>query len=128
MAHFGDYQNEIYGMGLRGVLPKVPVNAALLEERAIVAMPPYVRDYVQGGCGDEHTQRQNSAAFGHWGMVPRMMVDATDRDLSIDLFGMRLPTPVFMSPIGVTGICTADGHGDMHAARASASSRTRWQP
>lgn len=120
MAHYGDYQNEIYGMGLRGVLPRVPVNAALLEERAVVAMPPYVRDYVQGGCGDEHTQRQNSAAFGHWGMVPRMMVDATDRDLSIELFGMRLPSPIFMSPIGVTGIATADGHGDMHAARASA--------
>lgn len=120
MAHYGDYQNEIYGLGLRGVVPKLPVNAALLEERAIVAMPPYVRDYVQGGCGDEHTQRQNSAAFNHWGMVPRMMVDATDRDLSIDLFGMRLPSPIFMSPIGVTGIATADGHGDMHAARASA--------
>jgi lactate 2-monooxygenase len=120
VAHYGDYQNEIYGLGLRGVVPKLPVNAALLEERAIVAMPPYVRDYVQGGCGDEHTQRQNSAAFSHWGMVPRMMVDATNRDLSIELFGMRLPSPIFMSPIGVTGIATADGHGDMHAARASA--------
>lgn len=120
MAHYGDYQNEIYGLGMRGVVPKVPVNAALLEERATVAMPPYVRDYVLGGCGDEHTQRQNSDAFRQWGMVPRMMVDTTNRDLSIDLFGMHLPTPIFMSPIGVTGIATADGHGDMHAARAAA--------
>ena len=120
MAHYGDYQNEIYGLGLRGVVPKVPVDAALLEERATVAMPPYVRDYVLGGCGDEHTQRRNSDAFRQWGMVPRMMVDTTNRDLSIDLFGMRLPSPLFMSPIGVTGIATADGHGDMHAARAAA--------
>ena len=118
MPHYGDYQNEIYGLGLRGIVPKVPVNAALLEERAIAAMPPYLRDYVQGGCGDEHTQRSNSTAFQHWGMVPRMMVDASERDLSIDLFGLRLPSPIFMSPIGVTGLCTPDGHGDMHAARA----------
>ncbi|MBK6615072.1 alpha-hydroxy-acid oxidizing protein [Ottowia sp.] len=121
MPHYGDYQNEIYGLGLRGIVPKVPVNAALLEERAIAAMPPYLRDYVQGGCGDEHTQRSNSTAFQHWGMVPRMMVDASERDLSIDLFGLRLPSPIFMSPIGVTGLCTPDGHGDMHAARASAA-------
>ena len=65
MPHYGDYQNEIYGLGLRGIVPKVPVNAALLEERAIAAMPPYLRDYVQGGCGDEHTQRSNSTATPH---------------------------------------------------------------
>lgn len=120
MTQFGDYQNEIYGAGLRGVLPKLPVDAATLEARAEAAMPPHVRDYVQGGCGDEHTQRRNVEAFRHWGMVPRMLVDSSTRDLSIELFGLTLPTPLFMSPIGVTGICTPDGHGDLAAARASA--------
>ena len=121
MAHYGDYQNEIYGAGVRGVLPKLPVDAATLEARAEAAMPPHVLNYVQGGCGDETTQRRNSSAFAHWGMVPRMMVDTSKRDLSIELFGIRYPTPLFLSPIGVTGICTADGHGDMAAARASAA-------
>lgn len=121
MTQFGDYQNEIYGAGLRGVLPKLPVDAATLEARAEAAMPPHVRDYVQGGCGDEHTQRRNVEAFRHWGMVPRMLVDSSTRDLSIELFGLTLPTPLFMSPIGVTGICTPDGHGDLAAARASAA-------
>lgn len=49
-----------------------------------------------------------------------MMVDCTTRDLSVDLFGLTLPAPVFMAPIGVTGLCTPDGHGDLAAARASA--------
>ena len=66
-----------------------------------------------------HAAQRNAEAFHHWGMVPRMMVDCTTRDLSIDLFGMTLPTPLFMSPIGVTGLCTQDGHGDLAAARAS---------
>jgi lactate 2-monooxygenase len=118
---FGDYQNEIYAAGLRGVLPKLPVDTATLERRAEAAMPPHVLNYVQGGCGDEATQRRNVAAFADWGMVPRMMVDTRVRDLSVELFGLELPTPVFLSPIGVTGICTPDGHGDLAAARASAA-------
>jgi lactate 2-monooxygenase len=83
-------------------------------------MPPHVLSYFQGGCGDEWTQDQNVEAFHHWGMVPRMMVDGTNRDLSVELFGVRFPSPIFMAPIGVNGICTQDGHGDLHAARASA--------
>jgi len=119
LAQFGDYQNAIYLAGLSGAVPKLPVDAATLEARAVEAMPPSVRDYVQGGCGDEWTQRANVDAFNRWGMVPRMMVDASERDLSVELFGHGYPTPLLMSPIGVTGICTADGHGDLHAARAA---------
>ena len=120
MPHFGDYQNAIYNAGLSGVIPKLPVDYATLEQRASAAMPPSVLGYVQGGCGDEFTQRNNADAFRHWGMTPRMMVDCSRRDLSIDLFGMRLPSPIFMAPVGVIGICTQDGHGDLAAARASA--------
>ena len=120
MPHYGDYQNAIYGAGLAGVVPKLPVDFATLEARATAAMPASVRDYVQGGCGDETTQRRNATAFGEWGMVPRMMVDGLARDLSVDLFGLRLPHPLFMAPIGVNGICTPDGHGDLAAARAAA--------
>ena len=123
MPHFGDYQFEIYRAGLRGVLPTLPVDFATLEARACAAMPPFLLPYVQGGCGDEFTQNQNADAFHHWGMTPRMLVDCTTRDLSIDLFGMKLPSPLFMSPIGVLGICTQDGHGDLAAARASVATQ-----
>ena len=78
---------------------------------------------MQGGCGNEGTQRCNVEAFGHWGIIPRMMVDTSTRDLSIELFGRRYPTPLFMAPIGVTGICTQDMHGDLAAARASVATR-----
>jgi lactate 2-monooxygenase len=121
MAHYGDLQLQIYLAGLRGVTPKLPVDFATLVKRAEAAMPPQVLSYVQGGCGDEWTQDRNVEAFHHWGMVPRMMVDGTTRDLSVELFGIRFPSPVFMAPIGVNGICTNDGHGDLHAARASAA-------
>ena len=49
-----------------------------------------------------------------------MMVDCSKRDMSVELFGCRWPSPVFMAPIGVLGICAQDGHGDLAAAKAAA--------
>ena len=120
MPHYGDYQSAIYLAGLTGVVPKLPVDFASLEARAAAALPPSILGYVQGGCGDEFTQRENATAFDHWGMIPRMMVDCSTRDLSVELFGHTYPLPLFMAPIGVTGLCTPDGHGDLAAARAAA--------
>ncbi len=120
MTYFGAMQNEIYNAGLKGILPAYPVDFATLEKRAHEALGPSLTNYVAGGCGDEHTQDQNAAAFRHWGMVPRMMVDCSTRDLSIELFGHRYPTPLFMAPIGLNGEASQDRHGDMAAARASA--------
>lgn len=118
---YGDYQNLIYGAGLQGIQPRWPVDFATLEARAAAAMEPSVLGYVQGGCGDETTQRRNADAFRDWGMVPRMLVDCSTRDLSVELFGQTYASPLFMAPIGVTGLCTQDGHGDLAAARAAAA-------
>ncbi|MEO0699043.1 MAG: alpha-hydroxy-acid oxidizing protein, partial [Pseudomonadota bacterium] len=118
--NFGGMQNAIYNAGLNGVLPEFPVDFATLEKRAHEALGPSLTNYVAGGCGDEHTQDSNSSAFHHWGMVPRMMVDCSERDLSIELFGHTYPTPLFMAPVGLNGDATLDKDGDMAAARASA--------
>ena len=120
MKYFGQYEDEIYLDGLRGVVPKLPIDIATLEKKAISAWPDTIASYVQGGCGDERTQNLNVAAFEKWGLVPRMMVDCSKRDMSIELFGMKLATPIFMAPIGVIGICAQDGHGDLAVAQAAA--------
>jgi len=121
VPNYGDLQNEIYLTGLSGVVPSLPMSFAELERRAELAMPPGTWSYVAGGAGDEHTQRSNRTAFDHWGLVPRMLRAQNERDLSVDLFGITLPTPLFLSPIGVIGICTQDGHGDLATARAAAA-------
>src|SRR4029077_16346644 len=90
------------------------------EARAERALPPSVLSYVAGGAGSEHTQRANVSAFAQWGLIPRMFVGAAQRDLSVDLFGMRLPSPLLMAPIGVIGLCAQDGHGDLATADAAA--------
>lgn len=121
MAGFGDYQIAIYFAGLSGVVPTLPMTFDELERRAERAMSPSVWSYVAGGAGDEHTQRANREAFDHWGLMPRMLRAQTERDLSVDLFGLHLPTPLFMAPVGVIGICAQDGHGDLATARAAAA-------
>ena len=120
MANFGDYQNEIYFAGLSGHQPRLPIRFEELEARARAALPDTLVSYVAGGCGNERTQDANVAAFDRCGLVPRMFVGARQRDLSVELFGMKLPTPLFMSPIGVIGLCAQDGHGDLATARAAA--------
>jgi len=121
-GQYGDYQNEIYFRGLSGVLPAMPMDYAGLEARAQAALPPSVLSYVAGGAGDEATQRANVSAFARWALVPRMMVSPARRDLSVDLFGLQLPSPLFMAPVGVIGLCAQDGHGDLATARAAANS------
>jgi lactate 2-monooxygenase len=118
---FGDYQLEIYGDGLRGVLPAFPMAYAELEARAERALSPSLLSYVAGGAGTEHTQRANVSAFRRWGLIPRMFVGAARRDLSVELFGMKLPSPLLMAPIGVLGLCAQDGHGDLGTAAAAES-------
>ncbi|MGV9331319.1 lactate 2-monooxygenase [Nocardia sp. NPDC003726] len=120
MTNFGDYQNEIYFQGLGGVLPDFPMTYADLEAKAQAALPPGIWSYVAGGAGDELTQRANVTAFEKLGLIPRMLRASKTRDLSIELFGMTLPTPIFLAPVGVIGICAQDGHGDIATAKAAA--------
>ncbi|MBF6465801.1 lactate 2-monooxygenase [Nocardia beijingensis] len=120
MTNFGDYQNEIYFQGLGGVLPDLPMTYAELEAKAQAALPPSIWSYVAGGAGDELTQRANVTAFQKLGLVPRMLRASKTRDLSIQLFGMTLPTPIFLAPVGVIGLCAQDGHGDIATAKAAA--------
>jgi isopentenyl diphosphate isomerase/L-lactate dehydrogenase-like FMN-dependent dehydrogenase len=111
---------EIYGDGLRGKLPRFPLDYASLERAAIEVLPSWVYSYVGFGAGDGNTQRANIEAFSRYGIVPRMLVSPTERDLSVSLFDMQLPTPLFLPPVGVVGVCSQDLHGDIQAAQASA--------
>jgi lactate 2-monooxygenase len=120
VTNYGDYQVEIYFQGLSGVRNHLPMTYSELEQRAALALSPELLSYVAGGAGNEQTQRLNVDAFDRWGLMPRMLRGASERDLSVELFGVSLPTPIMMAPIGVLGLCAEDGHGDLATARAAA--------
>ena len=118
--NFGDFQLEIYVAGLSGVIPEFPIGYADLARKAAEALPPQVLSYVAGGAGNEFTQDANVAAFDRYSLIPRMLCGAAERDLSIELFGLTLPTPLLLAPVGVIGLCAQDGHGDIATAKAAA--------
>ncbi len=121
MPNFGDFQFEIYFRGLGGAREVLPFTFAELERQAHLAMSEEMVSYVAGGAGNEHTQKVNVSAFDRWGLVPRMLVGTAARDMTVNLFGHALPTPLLLAPIGVIGLCGKDGHGDISTAKAAAA-------
>jgi isopentenyl diphosphate isomerase/L-lactate dehydrogenase-like FMN-dependent dehydrogenase len=110
-------QTAIYLGGITGRTPSVPPDATKLEERARRSMPRKKWAYVAAGAGTEDTLRENRAAFGRWRIVPRMLRDVSQRDLSIELLGRRLPTPFVLAPVGVLELAHRDA--DLAVARAA---------
>jgi isopentenyl diphosphate isomerase/L-lactate dehydrogenase-like FMN-dependent dehydrogenase len=117
-APFGDYYREIYARGLGGETPTIPVEWAELEARAEDAMEERSAAYVYAGAGTGSTMRANREAFERVRLVPRMLRDVADRDLSVKLLGRRLPAPLLLAPIGVHGI--VHDEGEEATARAAA--------
>ncbi len=121
-SHIGrKRQREIYVAGVGGHRPAVPVAQAELEKAAQAAMSPEAWAYVAGGAGREATMDANRAAFGKWRIVPRVLRDVERRDLSIELFGQKLPSPLLLSPVGVLEMVHRDA--DLAVAKAAAALR-----
>ena len=75
--------------------------------------------YVAGGAGAGATVRANREAFERWQLVPRMLRDVSHRDVSVTLFGRRLPAPVLVAPVGAAGLVRDDA--DVLIGRAAAA-------
>lgn len=88
-----------------------------LRLRARRRLPKVVFDFIDGGAADETTLAANRADFERIGLVPRMLVDVSRRDLSTTLFGRRLDLPLILAPTGLTGLTLP--RGEAHAARAA---------
>ncbi len=96
-----------------------PVSPDEWRECARHALPDGPFGYLEGAAGGEETMRENRAAFSRWRLRPRMLRDVTQRDISVELKGRRLPAPFLLAPVGVQEILHADG--DLASARAAAS-------
>jgi len=104
MAMLADFEYEIYGRGLAGETPGLPLLAAELQEHAQRVLSPEAYGYVAGGAGAELTVRANLQAFERWEIVPRMLRDVSVRDLSCTVLGTTMPAPVMLAPVGVQSI------------------------
>lgn len=112
-------QRDVYVAGMRGRTPLLPAGTAALEEAAARVLTPEAFAYLAGGAGAETTGVANRRGLDRWQWVPRVMRDVASRDLSVELFGARLPAPLLLAPIGVLDLAHRDA--DLAVGRAASA-------
>ncbi len=114
-----DYYREIYARGLGGETPAIPVAVAELEQQAIAAMDPKAANYVGRGRAPRGRSTPTLEAFRRRRIVPRMLRDVAERDLSTTVLGTAMPAPLLLAPIGVQKV--VHDEGELATARAAAA-------
>ena len=78
--------------------------------------------YMAQGSDDLGTIAANRAGFGKIGLRPRRLVDIPSPDLSVDIFGQRVSSPIFLSPVGAQ--LMFHPQGEVEVARAAKAKNT----
>ena len=106
-------QNAIYLAG--GA--EWPLSPEEWEQKASETLAQGPFDYVAGGAGSEATVRANREAFERRPLRPRMLAGHTERELSIEVLGLRSAAPFLLGPVGVLSIVHPEA--ELGVARAS---------
>jgi len=94
--------------------------AVNIEDLRLLAkrrLPRAIFDFFDGGAEDEVTLRENRAAFERVRLLPRVLVDVSTVDTSIELFGKRSALPMAIAPTG--GISAGRYGAELILARAA---------
>ena len=81
-------------------------------------LPRIIFDFIEGGCDDDFCLDRNRNAFQKYRLVPRYLVDASQRNQGVTLFGRRYDSPFGMCPMGLIGL--AQPGTDLLLAEAAA--------
>jgi lactate 2-monooxygenase len=119
LPDYASFQYGIYAAGLADQKPELPISAAQLQERARERLDAGAYGYVAGGAGAERTMQANLDALERWRIVPRMLRDVSQRDLSTTVLGTSMPAPVLFAPVGVQSIVHEEA--ELGSARAAAA-------
>ena len=92
------------------------INVADFEQAAAGLLDAGPLGYFAGGAGDERTLRRNLEAFAEWELIPRVLVDVSEVDPSVELFGSRLSMPLLVAPVAFQRLAHADGEEGMARA------------
>ena len=65
--------------------------------------------YFSGGAGDEHTLRDNEAAFARLRLEARVLTGFDGAHTRVDLFGDELAHPILLAPVALQKLAHAEG-------------------
>jgi 4-hydroxymandelate oxidase len=89
--------------------PKEAINVFDFEPVARRNVPPAHFGYMASGIDDEVTLRANREDFRKFQLRPRRLNDVSTIDMSVDLFGVKYDTPIFVCPTGGNMFFHPDG-------------------
>ena len=99
--------------------PKEALNVFDFEPVMQKNVPPAHFGYMASGIDDEMTLRANREGFQKFVLRPRRLVDVSKVDMSLEIFGMKYNSPIFVAPTGGHKGYHADGEtGVANAAKA----------
>lgn len=86
-------------------------NVASLEARVQARMEKGAFGYIRGGAEDENNLRSNTESFDKKYIMPRVLqgIELKEIDLSTQLLGIPLKTPVIQAPMAAQGLAHASG-------------------
>ena len=99
-----------------------PLNLLELEQLAREKLPQTAYDYFASGAWDEVTLRENRAAFERLRIHYRVLVDVSQRDLSLTLFGQKIAMPILVAPTAFHRLAHPDG--ELATVRAAGAAGT----
>jgi len=99
--------------------PKEAINVFDFEPAAFKNVPPAHFGYMASGIDDEVTLRANREGFLKFQLRPRRLNDVSKVDMSVDIFGSKYDSPVFISPTGGNQFFHEDG--EVAVAKAARS-------
>jgi isopentenyl diphosphate isomerase/L-lactate dehydrogenase-like FMN-dependent dehydrogenase len=97
--------------------PRDALSVMDFEEAARRTVPIAHFAYIATGVDDDQTLKANREGFKKIQLRPRRLVDVSKVDLSVDLFGTRWPSPIYICPCGSQRAFHADG--ELATARAA---------
>jgi 4-hydroxymandelate oxidase len=101
----------IWGLADRELIksPKDAINVFEFEPVARKNVPPAHFGYMASGIDDEVTLRANRDGFLKFQLRPRRLNDVSKVDMSVELFGVKYDTPIFVCPTGGNKFFNPDG-------------------
>lgn len=97
----------------------LPTLLAAHEDAARSRLATAVFDYYDAGSGEETTREEAVSAWADYRWLPRALRDVSSVDTSVDLLGMRLPSPVVVAPMALQGLAHPEGEVATAAAASS---------
>lgn len=99
--------------------PKEATNVFDFEPVAKRKLPPAHYGYIATGVDDDATLRANREGFTRYQIRSRRLIDVTNVDMSVRLFGADWTTPIILAPAGSQRAFHPDG--EVAVARAARS-------